>query len=437
VAAGSLPVLGHSSRLVRDPLGFLCGLRDQGELVRIRLGPRTAYVVTAPDLVGELLKSPGYRVDGPLWQTLKSLLGEGVATANGARHRRLRRMIQPAFRPELIPQYATVMQEEAELLAGRWQPHGTVDVTAETFRVAVRVTARCLLRCESMDERAERLSIALGTVFRGMYRRMVLSAGPLYRLPLPANRRFDRALADLHRLVDEVIADRRAATQRPDDLLTALLEERNEDGTAITEQEIHDQVVAIVTPGAETVASTLMSMLQLLADLPEQSDRLDAEIQATVGDRPVTFADLPNLPGLNNFLTESLRLRPAVWIMTRRAEVETELGGYRIPAGADIVFSPYAIQRDPRSYAGHLDFDPDRWQPDRTADVPRYAMIPFSTGNRKCPADNFSMAQLALIIATVVHRWRFERAPNSDDAIRIGITLRPRRLMLRTVPRHE
>lgn len=130
-----------------------------------------------------------------------------------------------------------------------------------------------------------------------------------------------------------------------------------------------------------------------------------------------------------------MRLRPAVWILTRRAVTETELGGYRIPAGADIVYSPYAIQRDPRSYGRHLDFDPDRWLPERAGEVPKYAMSPFSVGNRKCPSDHFSMAQLSLITATVASRWRLEKVPESNDTTRVGITLRPHRLLLRAVPR--
>ncbi len=106
---------------------------------------------------------------------------------------------------------------------------------------------------------------------------------------------------------------------------------------------------------------------------------------------------------------EAMRLRPAVWVLTRRAVTATELGGYRIPAGADIIYSPYAIQRDPKSYADNLEFDPDRWLPERAANVPKYAMKPFSVGNRKCPSDHFSMAQLTLITAALATKYRFEQ----------------------------
>ncbi|MEU1011462.1 cytochrome P450 [Streptomyces sp. NPDC005890] len=435
LAGGAVPVLGHGLKLVRDPLAFMSGLRDHGDVVRLKLGPKTVYAVTTPALTGALALSPDFKIDGPLWESLEGLLGkEGVATANGPRHRRQRRTIQPAFRLDAIPHYGPVMEEEAHALTERWQPGETVDCTSESFRVAVRIAARCLLRGEYMDERAERLSIDLATVFRGMYRRMVIPLGPLYRLPFPANREFNRALADLHLLVDEIVAERRASGQKPDDLLTALLEAKDDNGHPIGEQEIHDQVVAILTPGSETVASTIMWLLQVLAEHPEHAEKVRIEVESVTGGRPVGFEHVRSLTHTNNVVVEAMRLRPAVWILTRRAVTDTALGGYRIPAGADIVYSPYAIQRDGRSYARSLDFDPDRWLPERAKDVPKYAMSPFSVGNRKCPSDHFSMTQLSLITAAVSVKYRFEQAGGSDDTTRVGITLRPHNLLLRAIP---
>lgn len=436
VAGGRVPLLGHGWKLVRDPLAFMAQLRDHGDVVRLRLGPKTVYAVTAPALTGAMALNPDYIIAGPLWESLEGLLGkEGVATANGPTHRRQRRIIQPAFKLDAIPAYGPIMEEEAHALTERWKGGETIDCTSESFRVAVRIAARCLLRGDFMDERAERLCVALATVFRGMYRRMVVPAGPLYRLPLPANREFNRALADLHLLVDEIVAERRASGQKPDDLLTALLEATDENGDPIGEQEIHDQVVAILTPGSETIASTIMWLLQVLTEHPEHADKVREEVESVTGGRPVAFDDVRKLTHTNNVVVEAMRLRPAVWILTRRAVADTDLGGYRIPAGADIIYSPYAIQRDTRSYAHNEEFDPDRWLPERSKDVPKFAMSPFSNGNRKCPSDHFSMAQLSLVTAAVATKYRFEQVSGSNDTTRVGITLRPHRLLLRPIPR--
>ncbi|MFI5568785.1 cytochrome P450 [Streptomyces sp. NPDC051740] len=436
VAGGGVPVLGHGWKLARDPLSFMSRLRDHGDVVRLKLGPKTVYAVTTPALTGAVALSPDYIIAGPLWESLEDLLGkEGVATANGPLHRRQRRTIQPAFRLDAIPAYGPIMAEEAYALVERWRRGEALDITVESFRVAVRVAARCLMRGSCMDARAERICADLTTLFGGMYQRMVIPLGPLYKVPLPANREFNRALADLHVLVDEIVADRRAGGQKPNDLLTALLEAEDENGEPIGEQEIHDQVLAIITAGSETVGSTIMSLLLVLTEHPELGDKIRDEVKSVVGDRPVAFEDVRKLTYTANVVTETLRLYPAVWILTRRAVTDTELGGYRIPEGADLIYSPYAIQRDRRSYERHEEFDPDRWLPERAGDVPKYAMSPFSVGNRKCPSDHFSMAELTLITAVVASAYRFDHAPGSDAKPRIGITLRPRRLMLRATPR--
>ncbi|MFE0103946.1 cytochrome P450 [Streptomyces sp. NPDC059009] len=438
LVAGGAPLLGHAWNLVRDPLGFLAQLRDHGDLVRIRLGPKTAYAVTAPDLAGALLKSPEYIVGGPLWDTLEVLLGKGVATSNGQLHRRQRRMMQPAFRPERIADYAKVMEEEARATAARWLPGEAVDVSAEMFRTAVRIVSRSLLEVDSIGEKADRIADSLHTVFEGLYRRMVLSVGPLYKVPTPANRRFERALADLHALVDEIVAERRgsaAAATEKDDLLAGLLTARDETGAPLTDAEIHDHVVSLVVAGAENVASTLAWTFHLLTRHPEQERRLVEEVKDVAGDRPITFGDLGRLPHTRNVVTEAMRIRPAAWIFTRRSVAETELGGYRIPANADIVYSVYAMQRDPRSFERHLEFDPDRWTPERAGDVPEFAMMPFSVGNRKCPGDHFSLAELTIILGTVVPLWRLTRVAETDSDTKVGITLHPKRLVLRADPR--
>ncbi|MCX3060205.1 bifunctional albaflavenone monooxygenase/terpene synthase [Streptomyces beihaiensis] len=438
LAPGGAPLLGHAGHLLRDPLGFLTGLRDGGDVVRLKLGPKAAYAVSDPELVAAMLKNPDFVVGGPLWDTLGVLLGKGVATSNGPLHRRQRRTIQPAFRMDRIHTYAPVMEEEARAMAERFRPGRTVDIADEVFRTATRIVARSVLQVDSIDERADRLSTALHTVFEGLYRRMILSFGPLYRLPLPANRRFERALADLHRLVDEIIAERRAEAasgSNPDDLLAALLADRDENGEPVGEQEIHDQVVSLVVGGAENAAKTLTWTFQLLAEHPEQERRLCEEVESVTGGRPVAFGDLGKLAYMRNLLTESMRIRPAVWILTRLAAVDTTLGEYRIPAGSDIVYSPLAMQRDPRAFRDHLTFDPDRWLPERAADVTPAAHAPFSVGNRKCPGDHFSMAELALILATVVPRWRLVPTPDTDGSARIGITLQPKNAVMRVEAR--
>ncbi|MGK9235681.1 cytochrome P450 [Inquilinus limosus] len=438
LVGGAMPILGHAWHLMQDPLGFLESLRDHGDLVRIRLGPKVAYAACSPDLVGSLLlaKTQPFIVGGPLWDTLEALIGKGVATSNGAEHLRQRRMILPAFRREQIANYAPVMVEEAGAIAERWKPGGIVNVRDEMFRLTVRIISRSLLVLDSVGRSADVVGAALRPVFLGMYRQMVLSAIPLPRLPTPGNRRFDRALATLHRVVDDIIRERRASDMRHDDLLTTLIEARDEEtGEPLSDQEVHDNVVSVLVAGAEAPSATLAWVFHLLSQHPAEEARLHRELEAVLGDRPVGFDDLPRLPHTRNVVTESMRIRQATWIFTRRATADTDLGGYRIPAGADVLYSPYAIQRDRRSFDRPSEFVPDRWDPERAAIIPKYAMLPFSAGSRKCPGDHFSMTEITLALATIASRWRLVPVASADATPQPGITLHPKKLLMRAEPR--
>ena len=435
VASGSTPVLGHALRLLRDPLGFVESLRQDGDVVRVKAGPKTIYAITAPGLVELLLlrHGPSLVIGGPFWETLEDILGKGVATSNGAAHRRQRRIIQPLFRPDRVSEYTAVMTEEAQAMAERWEPGQVVDIAAELFTTVVRIVSRSLLDVPSIGRRADEIGIALHTVFAGMYRRMVLPAKVLYRVPTRSNRRFDRALATLHRITDEIIAERRGSGQDHDDLLGTLLAARDEQGRPLPETEIHDNILSIIVGGSETVASTLSWTFWLLSEHPELEKRLHEEADAEVATPgPINPSAISYTRDL---VYEAMRIRPAAWIFTRRATADIELDGHRIPAGSDIVYSTYALQRDGRSFDRPLEFDPSRWHPDRAAPASKAAMMPFGIGNRKCPGDHFSVAETAIIVAAVTSRWRLRPVAATDASTRIDITLHPARLLLKAEPR--
>ena len=352
-------------------------------------------------------------IGGPLWESLEGLLGkEGVATANGPLHRRQRRTIQPAFRLDTIPAYGPIMEEEAHALADRWRAaDGIIDCTSESFRVAVRVAARCLLRGQ-LHGRARRAADAPRSppCSAGMYQRMVVPLGPLYRLPLPANRKFNRALADLHLLVDEIVAERRASGQKPDDLLTALLEAKDDNGDPIAEQEIHDQVVAILTPGSETIASTIMWLLQVLTEHPEHAAQgvcggriRHAAAGRCIRRRPEAVAHEQCCRGGHAAAPRRMDIDAAGGDRNRTRRVShSGRCRHRVQPVRDPARPPL-VRRSTWSSTPTAGF---RNGP-RTC--PKYAMRPFSLGNRKCPSDHFSMAQLTLITATLAAKWRFEQ----------------------------
>ncbi|MFJ1843505.1 cytochrome P450 [Streptomyces sp. NPDC088146] len=142
-------------------------------------------------------------------------------------------------------------------------------------------------------------------------------------------------------------------------------------------------------------------------------------------DRPATPSDLPDLIHTRHIVQETLRLYPPIWFFPRRAATDLQLGGHSIKRGTQVFYSPYAMHRDSRWYSRPESFDPDRWDPDRRAQPPRGACIPFATGVHGCPGGDFALAELTLITAAVTARWHLDPAPGSEPGPVAAATLGP------------
>ncbi|MFD7730283.1 cytochrome P450 [Kitasatospora phosalacinea] len=412
-APGGVPLLGHLPALLTRPLAFLDTLPGCGDPVRVRVGPREMYVVSEPELVQRVLADrTAYDRTGPLYAKIRAFLGNGLASCPHADHRRLRRIVQPAFQRALLPHYAAAMTDEAAALTAGWRAGQVVDVTREAFRLTTAVAVRTLFSAGLPPRAAEDLRDALDVLLRGIYLRVVLPAADL--LPTPARRAYRRALATWHAGVAAIIADYRARGIDRGDVLSLLLAARDEDGRPLGKRELADQVATLVLAGAETTSSALAWSLRLVAEHPDVERRLHAELDAgaaagpTAGPdagpvgAPARWQDLPQLPYTARVISETLRLYPPAWAISRTTTRPTELGGARLPAGALVVCCLYLLQRRPELFP-----DPERFDPDRFAGAPpRGGYLPFGSGATKCLGDRFGLTEAVLALATVAGRWR-------------------------------
>ncbi|OKJ08118.1 cytochrome P450 [Kitasatospora sp. CB01950] len=401
-APGGLPLLGHLPAMIARPLAFLDTLPGHGDPVRVRIGPRELYMVSAPELVRRVLTDRAdFDRTGPLYAKIRTFLGNGLATCPHADHQRLRRIVQPAFQRALLPGYAEAMTAEAAALTARWRPGQTVDVTREAFTLTTAVAVRTLFSAGLGAEVAERLRRTLDVLLRGLYLRVVLPAADL--LPTPARREYRRALRGWHAQVAAIIADYRANGVDHGDVLSLLLAARDERGRPLSERELADQVATLVLAGAETTSSALAWSLRLVAEHPSVERKLHAEVDAGPAGAPARFDDLGQLPYAARVVNEALRLYPPAWAISRTTTRPLELGGARLPAGAQVVCCLYLLQRRPDLFP-----DPTRFDPDRA--LPHDAYLPFGLGATRCPGDRFGTVEATLALATVAGRWRLRPA---------------------------
>ncbi len=253
------------------------------------------------------------------------------------------------------------------------------------------------------------------------------------RVPGTAGYRFEKAGARLLQTVAGILARRRADGTDHGDLLHSLLSARDDDSAegrrALSEAELADQVLTFLAAGTETTATALAWALYLLAAHPDVEAAVHSEVDSVVAGAPPAYEHLDALPRTRHVISETLRVYPPTWLITRTVTEDTVLGSTRFAAGDTLAYSPYLIHHRGDLYPDPDLFDPGRWQdarPDRSA------YIPFGAGARKCIGDRFSLTQAALALAAITARWRL--APVSDRPVRpatLNATVSPHRLRMR------
>ena len=413
-APGALPVMGHGLQLLRNPVEFMTSLSAHGDLVRIKLGPTSAYVPTHPDLLRYVLANDRiFDKGGVFYDRIRDVAGNGLVTCPFADHRRQRRLIQPAFTRSQLKRYATAMRTEIEATATRWHDGMVIDAFPEMYSMALRTVARTLYSTPVSTELASGVEHAFEIVLNGVFRQMFLPRF-IRGLPLPANRRYQNSLRFLHETTQHLIDDYRSDGTEHDDLLAALIASRDDDGGRLDDKEIHDQVITVMGAGTETVASTLTWVFYLLSQHPEIERALYEEIDTVLDGRPPNWDDLENLSLADRIISEALRLHSPAWLLTRLTTSETELAGLRLPEGTTVIFSPVAVARYEDAFDDPAKFDPDRWLPDRVSPLTRQAFMPFGTGARKCIGDLYARTEATLGLATILSRWRVTCEPDMD-----------------------
>lgn len=428
---GRIPLLGNALNLRFRPLEFTESLRQHGDVVSIRLGTKTGYFINTAPLVREALTTQYRSFDkgGPFWDIVRTVLGYGLVTSGRELHRRQRRLIQPAFHKSRLTEYATTMSDQAAAMSDAWRNGEHRNVPKEMLKLTTMTSIRSLFAAELSADAVSAIEQTFPILVAGTGKRVMTPIDVLYKLPLPSNRRWDQARRQLGQLVDGIIADYQATGVRHGDLLSTLLEARDEDtGESMSHTQIHDECMAMLTGSIETTANTLCWVWHILDSKPDIEQQVHAEIDEVLDGRPACYDDFPKLDYLRRVVTEVLRMYPPLWITTRIATSDVDLGGYRIPAGADVFFSSYALHRNPDYYPEPDRFDPDRWLPDRHGGLQRDSYLPFGAGVRQCIGNMFGLLEAVIALGTLAGQWRLRSIPGQRTRPKAEATLHPDRL---------
>lgn len=436
---GGWPVVGHGLRLLRAPLPFLKRQRAHGDVVRFRLGRRYAYLVNTPEVTRQLLAGRGHEAtDRPLVEEMKLLAGHGLGTSEGDFQRRQRRFVQPVFHRERLARYTRTMREVALEQIASWRD-GQAIAAHEHLRDIARVTVcRCLFSADVRAEATREITHCLPIVIQGTAKRAYTPAEWIFRLPTPDNRRFAAAHRLIHGAVDRLIAQYRTEGVDHDDVLSTLLAARDEHtNEGMTDQQVHDEVLTLLSGTTETSSAAVLWAFYMLRHHPWAEQRVLAELNHVLGDRDPDFDDIPRLAYLDRVITETLRLFPPGWLVSRSPVEDMRIGGYRIPAGATVFWSQYVLHRDPDSFTDPDVFDPDRWLPERATSIPPDAYLPFGLSGRMCISKDFALMIIPIVLATIARRWRLRPPINAPIRPIFRTVLHPEPVLVTLERRHR
>ncbi len=422
------PALYQAYRFIFHPEAHARDMQSRyGDIVRFHSAVGKGVAVMDPASVREVFGAPANTFEAlPM---VDPLFGpEAVITVSGEHHRRLRKLLNPRFHGAQVKGFLSVMQRvvrEHVARLGQAQASGDVVVATDFAQaIALDVIVETVFgENEGLDRPAAR------EVLRDMvhaFHPSILAGGIFQKPWFPPWRRLLRAREDFDSWANEQIRSRRARGDEAlgTDVLGVMLAARYDDGSAMSESELRDQLITLLLAGHETSATALAWCIYYLARTPEVLAKLRSELDA-LGPEPAAEA-LVRLSYLDAVVSETLRIEPIVTDVLRVCrEPFTIANKWTVPKGEVVAVMLAAIMKDARVFA-----EPDQFRPERFLEK-KFGIaefLPFGGGARRCLGAAFAEAELALAVAEVTQNWEIQlESAEPERATRKNVTMGPAR----------
>lgn len=405
-----------------------------GSLYRLRFGSKDVLVIADHDLATAVLRDrpEGFRRN-PLGARIGREMGlpEGMINAEGEEWRKQRRMVMASFAPGQIRSYFPALVRVALRLRGRWQQAArqrrAIPLQADLMRFTVDVIAGLAFGSDvnTLESGEDTIQAHLDKVLPVLYRRM-LSIVPFWRwLKLPADRAVDRSVAAINTAIRDYVAEGRQRLRdepgrvtAPHNLLEAMLVAADEPGSGLDDAHVIGNVLNMLLAGEETTANTLAWMIDLLVRHPAARQRAEEEVRSIAPD-PAAFGfdQMERLTYLEACVHETMRLKPAIPILTLQAVDDTMVGDVAIPRDTPILVVLRHESLSSRSFERPEAFEPERWLEDAAqpfTHAARRPSMPFGAGPRVCPGRYLAILEMKVAVGMLLASFDIESVDTPD-----------------------
>lgn len=418
-------------RLNQDRITWMIDAAEQqGGVAHFKYWKYDIFFVTDPDVIRELIvrRPDALHRDPFTTNVLRRIMGNGVFIAEDRAWQRQRKLVAPAFHAMRVRAYAGTMAGYTREMVGRWAEGQARQLDQDLTQLTLRIIAKTMFNVDLVED-AERIGRLMGALLETGEAQLDSAYPPPNWVPTAVNRRQNAAMRELHDLLRGIVRERQASGRDEGDLLSMLVQARDEDGRPMSEAQIIDECVTLVTAGHETTAVALMWAWLLLGRHPEAAARLYEEVDGQLGGQAVTFEKLADLAYTGMVVNETLRLFPPAFSFGRAPlediAFETASGRHRFPKGSTVIISTMAMHRLPDYFPEPDLFRPERWAAGEPQ-PPKYAYLPFGAGPRVCLGNMFALMEAQVILATMAQHVRLTPLPGSNLAWDPVITLRPK-----------
>lgn len=422
VASGAEPGDGHLKEFNERPIEFLTRVhRECGEIGEFDLAGLRTVLLVGPEAHEAFFRAPDDQLSAAdAYQMMVPVFGTGVQYgAPPEIERQQLKMQYQGLKHDRMVNYADVVAKEAEDFVADWGDEGEIDIYEKFTELTLKTSTHCLLGTEFRYQ--------LTDEFAELYHDLENGLSPsALRDPDRHEERFirrDRARERLEELITERVQKRRETGGWEHDMLQIYMDATYNDGSKLTDHEITGMVIWFMFAGHHTSSNTAAWTLLEITRHPQYWEELRAEVDSVMeNSEELSLGALREIPLLEGFIRESLRLHPPLNAISRRVKYDWHYKDYVVEAGKNVMVTPYVSHRLAEYFPNPEVFDPKREPPENV-----FAEIPFGGGRHKCVGNAFALLQVKAIMCALLHRYQFEltQPPESYREVMPALILRP------------